>query len=140
MYGIIAGNVTKKELDLKKVIQETFTQRKLSQIIDLVISSKLSLINAKEIAYRIIDGEQRDPLAIAEAENLLELKSDASSNSFDTVIDEVLSANKTTVDKIKESGKDGPVMFLVGQVMKKINKKGDPQEIQKIIKAKLGIK
>jgi Asp-tRNA(Asn)/Glu-tRNA(Gln) amidotransferase B subunit len=112
----------------------------LSQIIDLVISSKLSLINAKEIAYRIIDGEKRDPLAIAEAENLLELKSDASSNSFDLIIDEVLSANKTTVDKIKESGKDGPVMFLVGQVMKKINKKGDPQEIQKLIKAKLGLK
>jgi Asp-tRNA(Asn)/Glu-tRNA(Gln) amidotransferase B subunit len=140
MYGIIAGNVTKKELDLQKVISETFTQRKLSQIIDLVISSKLSLINAKEIAYRIIDGEQRDPLAIAEAENLVELKSDASSNSFDLIIDEVLSANKTTVDKIKESGKDGPVMFLVGQVMKKINKKGDPQEIQKLIKAKLGLK
>ena len=76
MYGIIAGNVTKKELDLQKVIEETFTQRKLSQIIDLVISSKLSLINAKEIAYRIIDGELRDPLAIAEAENLLEQPSD----------------------------------------------------------------
>jgi Asp-tRNA(Asn)/Glu-tRNA(Gln) amidotransferase B subunit len=52
----------------------------------------------------------------------------------------VLSANKSTVDKIKESGKDGPVMFLVGQVMKKINKKGDPQEIQKLIKTKLGLK
>ena len=76
MYGIIAGNVTKKELDLKNIIEETFTQRKLSQVIDLVISSKLSLINAKEIAYRIIDGEQRDPLAIAEAENLLEQQSD----------------------------------------------------------------
>ena len=76
MYGIIAGNVTKKELDLKNVIEEIFTQRKLSQVIDLVISSKLSLINAKEIAYRIIDGEQRDPLAIAEAENLLEQQSD----------------------------------------------------------------
>jgi Asp-tRNA(Asn)/Glu-tRNA(Gln) amidotransferase B subunit len=76
IYGIIAGNVTKKELDLKNIIEETFTQRKLSQVIDLVISSKLSLINAKEIAYRIIDGEQRDPLAIAEAENLLEQQSD----------------------------------------------------------------
>jgi hypothetical protein len=48
----------------------------LSQIIDLVISSKVSLINAKEIAYRIIDDELRDPLAIAEAENLLEQPSD----------------------------------------------------------------
>ena len=76
IYGIIAGNVTKKELDLKNIIEETFTQRKLSQVIDLVISSKLSLINAKEIAYRIIDGEQRDPIAIAEAENLLEQQSD----------------------------------------------------------------
>ena len=76
MYGIIAGNVTKKELDLQKVIEETFTQRKLSQIIDLVITSKLSLINAKEIAYRIIDGELRDTLAIAESENLLEQQSD----------------------------------------------------------------
>ncbi len=76
IYGIIAGNVTKKELDLQKVIEETFTQRKLSQIIDLVITSKLSLINAKEIAYRIIDGELRDPLAIAESENLLEQPSD----------------------------------------------------------------
>ena len=76
IYGIIAGNVTKKELDLKNIIEETFTQRKLSQVIDLVISSKLSFINAKEIAYRIIDGERRDPLAIAEAENLLEQQSD----------------------------------------------------------------
>jgi Asp-tRNA(Asn)/Glu-tRNA(Gln) amidotransferase B subunit len=42
------------------------------------------------------------------------------------VIGEVLEANKSTVDKIKESGKDGPIMFLVGQVMKKINKQGNP--------------
>lgn len=72
IYGIILGNVTKKELDFQKILQETFTQRKLSQIIDLVSSQKLSLINAKEIAYRIIDGETRDPQAIAESENLLE--------------------------------------------------------------------
>jgi len=37
-----------------------------------VSSQKLSLINAKEIAYRIIDGETRDPQVIAESENLLE--------------------------------------------------------------------
>ena len=126
MYGIISGNVTKKDLDLQQVLEQTFTQRKLSQIIDLVSSSKLSLINAKEIAFRIIDGETRDPVKIAEAENLLESSELKSINAFDIIIDEVLSSNKATVDKIKESGKDGPVMFLVGQVMKKINKKGDP--------------
>ncbi len=65
-------------------------------------------------------------MTIAEAENLLESSELKSVNAFDIIIDEVLSSNKATVDKIKESGKDGPVMFLVGQVMKKINKKGDP--------------
>lgn len=61
------------------------------------------------------------------------------SNNYNAAIEEVLKANKSTVDKIKESGNQGPVMFLVGQVMKKINKQGDPQEIQKAIKAKLGL-
>lgn len=42
--------------------------------------------------------------------------------NFDAFILEVIQANKSTVDKMRESGKDGPVMFLVGQVMKKTNK------------------
>lgn len=72
MYGIIAGNVTKKEFDLKDVLQRTFTLNKIEQLIDLVVNGKLSLLNAKELAFRIIDGETREPLAIAEQENLIE--------------------------------------------------------------------
>ena len=72
IYGIIAGNVTKKELDLQEVLEKKFTSPKISHLIDLVTSGKLSLLNAKELAYRIIDGDTREPEAIALSENLIE--------------------------------------------------------------------
>ena len=86
--------------------------KKLTDLIDLVQSGKLSLLNAKEIAYIIIDGDQRSPSEIAQEKNKL-VSSDSQVN-YDQIIEEVLQANKSTVQKIKETGKDGPVMFLVG--------------------------
>lgn len=73
-------------------------------------AGKLSLLNAKEVAYSIIDGDMRDPIAIATEKGLLR----SEIINYDAIIEEVLQNNKSTVDKIKESGKDGPVMFLVG--------------------------
>lgn len=87
----------------------------------------------------IIDGDTRTPKDIATDKGMLGGSSQGS-NGLDAAIEEVLAGNKSTVDKIKESGKEGPVMFLVGQVMKKMNKQGDPKEIQKAIKEKLGLK
>ena len=100
-------------------------------------SGKLSLLNAKEISYLIIDGDVREPYTIAKEKGMLGSGNEV---DFTKIIAEVIATNKTTVDKIKESGKDGPIMFLVGQVMKKTNKQGDPQEILKLIKAFLGLK
>ncbi len=91
-------------------------------MIDLVVNSKLSLLNAKELAYNIVDGDLRDPEIIASEKGLLVTES----INYDSHIEDVLVSNKVTVEKIKESGKDGPIMFLVGQVMKKVNKQGDP--------------
>ena len=64
--GIIAGNVMKKEFDLQVVLEQTFTASKISQLLDLVISGQLSLLNDKELAFSIIDGDTRDPLTIAQ--------------------------------------------------------------------------
>lgn len=136
LYGFIHGNTTKKELDFHQIFTENFDQgKKVESLIDLVSGGKLSLLNAKELAYIIIDGDKRDPIVIATDKGLLGTES----INYDKIIEEVLASNKSTVDKIKESGKDGPVMFLVGQVMKKISKQGDPKEIQKLIKKKLGV-
>ena len=112
------GNVTKKELDFRQVLSQNFSNgAKLASLITLVHSGKLSLLNGKEISYQIIDGDLRDPEVIAREKGVLsggDGPSTSSSLKFDGFIDEVLTANKATVDKIRESGKDGPVMFLVG--------------------------
>ena len=112
LYGFIQGNVTKKELDFENIVKVNFAEGfKIEELIDMVASSQLSLINAKDIAYLIVDGDTRAPLPIAQARGLL---GTASNVDYDAVITEILAANQKTVDKIKESGKDGPVMFLVG--------------------------
>ena len=68
LYGFIQGNVTKKELDFESIVKVNFAQgAKIEELIDMVSASQLSLINAKEIAYLIIDGDVRPPAAIAEA-------------------------------------------------------------------------
>ena len=41
--------------------------------------------------------------------------------------------NQKIVIKVIETGKDGPVMSLVGKVMKAVNRKGDPIEIRIMI-------
>lgn len=71
------------------------------------------MLNAKDIAYLIVDGDVRSPLEIATEKGMLGSSSTAAVD-YESIIAEVLSQNQKTVDKIKESGKDGPVMFLVG--------------------------
>lgn len=67
----------------------------------------------------------REPEVIAKEKGVLN-DSTKSAINFDEIIEEVCKTNKSTVEKIRESGKDGPIMFLVGQVMKKTNKQGNP--------------
>jgi len=60
---------------------------------------------------------------IVEEKNLAQV-SDAGSLSI--VIDEVIAANKKSVDDFK-AGKDNAVMFLVGQVMRLSKGKANPK-------------
>lgn len=60
---------------------------------------------------------------------------------FDQLINQVIENNKKTIDKIikkqnkssKKGGKGGPIMFLVGEVLKLSNKQGDPKKIEEMI-------
>ncbi|CDW85381.1 aspartyl glutamyl-trna amidotransferase subunit b [Stylonychia lemnae] len=137
IFVFVNGQVIKKDLNLFEIIQSNCKDGQyIADLIDLVKTEKLQILNAKDILYRIIDGDGRIPIAIAESLNMI--KSDEL--NYNKIIDKVLEQNKITVDKIKQTGKDGQVMFLVGQTMKAINKKGDPQKIQQIIREKLGLK
>lgn len=72
LYGFIQGNVTKKDLDFNKIVYHNFDRHvKIEKLIDLVTSGKLSPLNAKEVAYIIIDGDLRLPEVIASEKGML---------------------------------------------------------------------
>ena len=53
---------------------------------------------------------------------------------MDEVIASILESEVKTVEKIKKTGKTGPIMYLVGKCMKILKGQGDAQYLQTKIK------
>eukprot|EP00347_Sterkiella_histriomuscorum_P014226 403361690 len=133
----IYGNIQKKGLDLLPIINKNFKNGDyVAELIDLVSNEKLSINNAKMIAYKIIDGDLREPLQIAQFENLLS----TGSIDYEAAIDKVLKEKADVVEKILKTKKEGQIQFLVGQTLKLLRGSGDAQKIQSIIREKIGLK
>mmetsp|Transcript_1305 Transcript_1305/g.1634 ORF Transcript_1305/g.1634 Transcript_1305/m.1634 type:complete len:109 (-) Transcript_1305:17-343(-) len=100
--------------------------------------------------YAIID-EEVEATSFKEivAEVLGEEVLNAAPLDYEALLDEVFAANQKTIKKFlkaankpekkgKKKGKgQGQVMFFVGQVMRLTNKQGNPQEIEKLVSARL---
>lgn len=67
-----------------------------------------------------MDGDTREPIDIAKDKNIMSIENDGV--NVDNIIRQVLDKNKSVVDNIKKTGKDGQVNFLVGQAMKELKK------------------
>ena len=101
-------------------------------ILALAAANTVSGGQAKEI-YEIVLKTGREPDEIAETEGL---KQNSDTGAIEAVIDEVLAAN---ADKVAEyrGGKDKLFGFFVGQTMKAMKGKGNPQVVNEVLKAKL---
>ena len=100
----------------------------LQQILDAVISGK----TAKDVFDAMWNGEG-EAAAIIEAKGLKQI-SDA--GELERVIDGVLSANQKSVEEYR-AGKEKAFNALVGQAMKATRGKGNPAQINEILKKKL---
>ena len=129
IFKDIYGNAVKKDLDFRKVVEQNFGEEKLADLLCLLHSEKITVANAKVVMRKIIDGDSETPTVIADK---LGLTGDAMTDEvMDDKIIEVLEEKKKIVDKIIKTGKTGPLMSLVGSVMQKLNKRGDPKLIQR---------
>lgn len=102
----------------------------------LIILAKDNKINnnvAKKLLREIYETDE-DPQKIAEERNLLQI---SDSSYLEEIVDEVLKENPDSIEDIK-AGKDRAFGFLVGQSMKKTKGKGNPQEINKLLREKIG--
>ena len=89
--------------------------------------------------YSIIDGKY---MGLSMEEILKEEGINLSQEiDYETLITSVIQSNQATIAKMKDSKKKskkgGPIMFLVGEVMKMTNKQGNPKAIEQMIRERL---
>lgn len=66
IYEYIFEYCEKQHIDFKETVVYTFGHRKLTELLDMVSESKISVVNGKLVMTKIIDGDERMPSAIAE--------------------------------------------------------------------------
>ncbi len=102
-------------------------------ILKMVDAGEVSGGQSKEI-YEIVLKTGRDPAEIAETEGLKQVSDDG---AIEAEIDTILAANADKVEQYK-AGKDKLFGFFVGQTMKAMQGKANPQVVNELLKAKLG--
>ena len=101
----------------------------LGAIVDLVAQSKISGRVGKELLERVAGDAAADPAAIVESEGLAQVDDD---DALKAAIQQVLDANPAQVEQYA-GGKVALVGFFVGQVMKAMQGKANPQRTKELI-------
>ncbi len=105
----------------------------LGALIDLIADGTISGKIAKAVFGRMIETGD-DPVAIVEREGLRQV---TDTGEIERVVEEIVAANPDQAEKVKAKPK--ALGWFVGQVMKATGGKANPQAVNDILKAKLGL-
>ncbi|MEL6584785.1 MAG: Asp-tRNA(Asn)/Glu-tRNA(Gln) amidotransferase subunit GatB [Pseudomonadota bacterium] len=105
----------------------------LGGIIDLISKGDISGKIAKDL-FEIVWSEGGDPAEIVESRGMRQV---TDTGAIEAAVDEIIVANPAQVEKAK--GNPKVAGWFVGQVMKATGGKANPQAVQEIVKAKLGL-
>ena len=137
--GKLAANWVTTELfgvlnKLDKTIDESpVSAGQLGGLIDLIQDQTISGKIAKQV-FEIMLEEGGDPKEIVEARGLKQV---TDTGALEAAADKIIAANPEQVAKVKDKPK--ALGWFVGQVMKETGGKANPQAINEILKAKLGL-
>ena len=105
----------------------------LGGIVDLLSAGTISGKIAKDL-FEIVWSEGGDPAGIVEKRGMKQV---TDSGAIEKAVDEIIAANPDKVEAVK--AKPTMLGWFVGQVMKASGGKANPQAVNEILKAKLGI-
>lgn len=105
---------------------------KIADLIKLIVDGKINRTVGKEV-FEYIFRNNIDPVKYVMENGLLMLNDDS---LIESTIDEVIANNPKSVADLK-AGKDKAKVFLVGQTMKALKGKANPQTVNKILNEKL---
>jgi aspartyl-tRNA(Asn)/glutamyl-tRNA(Gln) amidotransferase subunit B len=117
-----------------KGIEETpVSPAQLGGILDLIRDGTISGKIAKDL-FEIVFAEGGDPAKIVEERGMKQV---TDTGAIEKAVDEIIAANPDQVAKVV--AKPSLAGWFVGQVMKSTGGKANPQTVQALVKAKLGI-
>ncbi|MFM8607794.1 MAG: Asp-tRNA(Asn)/Glu-tRNA(Gln) amidotransferase subunit GatB [Hyphomicrobiales bacterium] len=117
----------------KDVTTSPVSSQQLGAIVDLISEGTISGKLAKDL-FEIVWTEGGDPRAIVEARGMKQM---TDTGAIEKAIDAVIAANPEKVEQAK--AKPTMIGWFVGQVMKETGGKANPQAVNDLLKAKLGI-
>ncbi|QPC87866.1 Asp-tRNA(Asn)/Glu-tRNA(Gln) amidotransferase subunit GatB [Mesorhizobium sp. NBSH29] len=117
-----------------KAIEESpVSPEQLGEVLDLIIEGVISGKIAKDL-FEIVWNEGGSPRELVESRGMKQV---TDTGAIEKAVDEIIAANPDKVEQAKEK----PTMagWFVGQVMKATGGKANPQAVNDLVKAKLGI-
>jgi aspartyl-tRNA(Asn)/glutamyl-tRNA(Gln) amidotransferase subunit B len=105
----------------------------MGAILDLIADGTISGKIAKDL-FEIVFAEGGDPREIVEQRGMKQV---TDTGAIEKAVDDIIAANPDQVEKVK--AKPTLAGWFVGQVMKSTGGKANPQAVQALVKAKLGI-
>jgi aspartyl-tRNA(Asn)/glutamyl-tRNA(Gln) amidotransferase subunit B len=118
--------------EVKDITESPVSAENLAKMINLIKDGTISGKIAKTVFEEMVKSDG-DPLKIVEDKGL---KQTSDPKEIENIVDKILASNQDKVEQYK-SGKDKLFGFFVGQVMKEMKGKGNPQMINDILKNKL---
>jgi aspartyl-tRNA(Asn)/glutamyl-tRNA(Gln) amidotransferase subunit B len=117
----------------KGIEQSPVSPAQLGSVIDLIKEGVISGKIAKDL-FEIVWTEGGEPRAIVEARGMKQV---TDTGAIEKAVDEIIAANPDKVEQAR--AKPTLAGWFVGQVMKATGGKANPQAVNDLVKAKLGI-
>jgi aspartyl-tRNA(Asn)/glutamyl-tRNA(Gln) amidotransferase subunit B len=130
VLGELSAALNQNELEIGK---SPVGSRQLAALISRIIDGTVSNKMARDVFAAMWSGDG-DPDAIITARGLKQI---SDSDSINAMIDDVLAAQPAIVQDY-HAGKQKAFNSLVGQVMKAAKGKANPQQVNELLKQKLG--
>ncbi len=117
----------------KEIEESPVSPEQLGAIISMIQDETISGKIAKEL-FEIVFNEGGDPAKIVEERGMKQV---TDTGAIEAAVDEIIANNPEQVEKAK--AKPQLAGWFVGQVMKATGGKANPQAVQKLVRAKLGV-
>ncbi len=134
IMGEVSKRLNAEGIDVVQLQLRGFSPALLGDLIRRIADGTVSNNAAKQVMDALWTGEGSDVDAVIEAKGLKQV---SDSGAIEKIIDEVMAANADMVAQFR-AGKEKAFNALVGQAMKASKGKANPQQVNDLLRQKLG--